>query len=68
MLLVRTCQSHIGDDVYFLNWHNKEVGSFPTLYIDIPGQRIFGSALIWYKSEEEMVELFDSAVITRVER
>ena len=57
----------IDDDVYFLNWHNKELGAFPTLYIDIPGKRIFGSALIWYRSEE-VVELFDSAVITRVER
>ncbi len=58
----------IDEDVYFLNWHNTEVGSFPTLYIDIPGKRIFGSALIGYKSEEETVELFDAAVITRIER
>ncbi|MEM8766089.1 MAG: hypothetical protein AAGE43_01495 [Pseudomonadota bacterium] len=58
----------IDEDVYFLNWHNKENGNYPTLYIDIPGKRIFGSAVIGYNSEAETVDLFDSAVITRVER
>lgn len=56
----------IDDQVYFIDWHNEAVGSFVTLYIDVPRSRIFGSALIWYKSEQP-VELFDAAVITRAE-
>jgi hypothetical protein len=54
----------IDDQVYFIDWHNEPVGSFVTLYIDVPRSRIFGSALIWYNSEKP-VELFDAAVITR---
>ena len=54
----------IDDQVYFIDWHNEPVGSFVTLYIDVPRSRLFGSALIWYKSEKSM-ELFDAAVITR---
>jgi phenolic acid decarboxylase len=56
----------IDDQVYFIDWHNEPVGSFVTLYIDVPRSRLFGSALIWYNSDES-IELFDAAVITRAE-
>ena len=56
----------IDDQVYFIDWHNEPVGSFVTLYIDVPRSRLFGSALIWYNSDEP-VELFDAAVITRAD-
>ena len=57
----------LDDDVYLVRWHNKDAGSYVTLYIDLPRNRLFGSALIWYSSEEP-VELFDAAVISRVSR
>ncbi len=56
----------IDDQVYFIGWHNEPVGSFVTLYLDVPRARLFGSALVWYNSDEP-VDLFDAAVITRAE-
>ncbi len=55
----------LDEKVYFVRWHNKDVGSYVTLYIDLPRSRVFGSALIWYSSDEP-VDLFDAAVISRV--
>ena len=57
----------IGTGIYLVNWHVVEAGSFPTLYIDIARRRVFGSAIIGYRSAEPFL-LFDSAVISRVER
>ncbi|GAB5415755.1 MAG: hypothetical protein Cons2KO_33580 [Congregibacter sp.] len=57
----------LDEDVYFVRWHNKDAGSYVTLYIDLPGDRLFGSALIWYSSDEP-VDLFDAAFISRVSR
>ena len=56
----------IDEKVYFIDWHNKAVGSFVTLHIDVPRSRLFGSALIWYNSDKP-IELFDAAVITRAD-
>ncbi|MEM1434270.1 MAG: hypothetical protein AAGG11_09470, partial [Pseudomonadota bacterium] len=56
----------IDEQVFLVRWHNVDAGSFVTLYIDLAGKRIFGSALIGYRSEEP-VELFDSATITRID-
>lgn len=55
----------LDDGIYFLRWHNTEVNSFVTLHVDLPRRRVFGSALIWYGTENE-TELFDAAVITDV--
>ena len=56
----------IDNGVYLINWHDVGPGSFPTLYIDIPSKRVFGSAIIGYRSDEPFV-LFDAAKISRVE-
>lgn len=57
----------LDDQVYLVRWHNKDVSSYVTLYIDFPRSRVFGSALIWYSSDDP-VDLFDAAVISRVSR
>lgn len=57
----------LDEQVFFVRWHNKEVDSYVTLYVDLPRQRVFGSALIWYSSDNP-VDLFDAAVITRISR
>ncbi len=57
----------LDEQVYFVRWHNRDVGSYVTLYIDFPRSRVFGSALIWYSSDNP-VDLFDAAVISRVSR
>ena len=57
----------LDEQVYLIRWHNKEVGSYVTLYIDLPGKRVFGSALIEYSSDNP-VDLFDAAIISRVSR
>ena len=57
----------LDEEVFFVRWHNKDAGSYVTLYVDLPRSRVFGSALIWYSSDDP-VDLFDSAVISRVSR
>jgi hypothetical protein len=55
----------LDERVYLVRWHNRDVGSYVTLYIDLPRRRVFGSALIWYASDDP-IDLFDAAVISRV--
>ena len=58
---------HVRDEIYLVNWHDKDNSNFVTLIIDLARKRIHSSALLYYGSENE-VESFAEAVINEAKR
>ena len=56
----------VGDDQYFVNWHEPAAGGFVTLFVDFPAERVCSSVLAGYATDDEQV-FFHSAVVDRVE-
>ena len=54
----------IGDEMYLVNWHDKENKNFTSLIIDLKNKKLFGSALGKYCTEDE-TPIFDEATIKR---
>ena len=54
----------IRDEMYLVNWHDKENKNFTSLIIDLKNKKLFGSALGRYGTEDEMT-IFDEATIKR---
>jgi uncharacterized secreted protein with C-terminal beta-propeller domain len=54
----------IGDEMYLVNWHDKENKNFVSLIIDLKNQKVYGSGLIAYETENE-TSGFDEATINR---
>lgn len=57
----------VGNDQFFVNWHEPDAHGFVTLYIDFKASHVHSSVLAAYASDDEQV-LFHSASIDRVER
>jgi hypothetical protein len=57
----------VGDDQFFVNWHEPEAHGFVTLHIDFQAGHVHSSVLAAYGTDEEQV-LFHRASIDRVER
>ena len=57
----------IGDDQFFVNWHEPEAHGFVTLHIDFKAEQVHSSVLAAYSTEDERV-FFHRASIERVER
>jgi len=56
----------VGDEQFFVNWHEPDVPGFVTLFIDFEARRVHSSVLAAYASAEEQI-LFHSASIDRVD-
>ena len=56
----------LGDDRFFVNWHEPEAHGFVTLYIDFEAGLVHSSVLAAYATDDEQA-LFHSASIDRVE-
>lgn len=52
---------------FLLKWHNQSAKSYVTLLIDIKESRVYGSAIMYYQSDE-LFEIFDEARITQVSK
>ena len=57
----------LGDNRYFVNWHEPELPGFVTLYIDFESGEVHSSLIAAYASDEEQIH-FDTASIESVER
>jgi hypothetical protein len=57
----------VGEDQFFVNWHEPEAHGFVTLYIDFQAGHVHSSVLAAYATNEEQV-LFHRASIGSVER
>lgn len=57
----------VGDDQFFVNWHEPDAHGFVTLHIDFKAECVRSSVLAAYATDDEQV-LFHSASIDRVER
>lgn len=55
------------DGQFLLKWHNLNAKSYVTLLIDIKESKVFGSAIMYYQSDE-LFEIFDEASITQVSK
>jgi hypothetical protein len=55
----------LGDDRFFVSWHEPEAHGFVTLYIDFRAEIVHSSVLAAYATDDEQV-LFHSASIDRV--
>ncbi len=49
---------------FLVKWHNLNANSFVTLLIDIKENKIYGSAIVEYLSDDPF-EIFDEATITQ---
>jgi len=58
---------HVRDEIYLVNWHDKDNSNFVTLIIDLARKKIHSSALLYYGSENE-VESFAEAAINQASR
>ena len=56
----------VGDEQYFVNWHEPEARGFVTLYLDLKNDFACSSVLAGYATDSEQV-LFHSASINSVE-
>jgi hypothetical protein len=57
----------VGDDQFFVNWHEPDAHGFVTLHIDFQRGAVHSSVLAAYATDDEQV-LFHRASIHRVER
>jgi len=57
----------VGEDQFFVNWHEPEAHGFVTLHIDFQAGHVHSSVLAAYATDEEQV-LFHRASIGSVER
>ena len=57
----------LGENRYFVNWHEPELPGFVTLYIDFESGQVHSSLIAAYASNEEQIH-FDTASIESVER
>ena len=56
----------IGENQFFMNWHEPEARSFVTLYLDLDRKLACSSVLAGYATSQEQT-LFDSARINCIE-
>ena len=56
----------LGDDQFFVSWHEPEARGFVTLHIDFAGESVCSSVLAGYATDDEQV-LFHAASIESVE-
>jgi hypothetical protein len=56
----------VGDDQFFVQWHEADAHGFVTLYVDFEAERVCSSVLAAYATDDEQV-LFHAASIDRVE-
>ncbi len=56
----------VGDDQFFVNWHEPDARGFVTLHIDFETERVRSSVLAAYATDDEQV-FFHGAAIDRVE-
>ena len=56
----------VGDDQYFVSWHEPKSRGFVTLYLDLENRFACSSVLAGYATDEEQ-SLFHSASINAVE-
>lgn len=56
----------VGDDQFFVNWHEPDAHGFVTLHIDFKAEHVHSSVLAAYATDEEQI-LFHKASIDRVE-
>ena len=56
----------VGDEQYFVNWHEPEARGFVTLYLDLKNKFACSSVLAGYATDSEQV-LFHSASINSIE-
>jgi hypothetical protein len=56
----------VGDDLFFVNWHEPEARGFVTLYLDLKSNFACSSVLAAYATDDEQT-LFHSASVNRVE-
>ena len=57
----------IGEDLYLVNWHDKNNSNFVTLIVNLQQNVLYSSALVYYGTERE-IALFDGAIIEHVMR
>jgi hypothetical protein len=57
----------VGNEQFFVNWHEPDAHGFVTLYIDFKSRIVHSSVLAAYATEDEQA-LFHSASINQVER
>jgi hypothetical protein len=64
--LLYTCKG-TRDGQFLLKWHNLNAKSYVTLLIDIKENKVYGSAIMYYQSDE-LFEIFDEATITQISK
>ena len=52
----------IGEDVYLVNWHEKDKPDFVTLIIDLKQNRLYSSAILRYGTSKEMIHFKESTI------
>jgi len=57
----------VGDQQYFLNWHEPEERGFVTLFVDLKTDFVCSSVLAAYATDDQQA-LFHCATINRVEK
>ena len=57
----------IGDDLYMVNWHEKNKPDFTSLIIDLKNKALYSSAILRYGTDIEMIH-FKEATIKNVKR
>ena len=56
----------VGEDQFFVNWHEPEARGLVTLHIDFEGEKVCSAVFAAYATDEEQI-LFHEAAIDRVE-
>ena len=57
----------VGENRFFVSWHEPELHGFVTLYIDFEAGQVHSSLIAAYASDDEQIH-FATASIERVER
>ena len=57
----------VGEDQFFVNWHEPDMPGFVTLHIDFVSGHVHSAVLAAYASENEQIH-FDTATIDQVNR
>jgi hypothetical protein len=57
----------IGDDLYMVNWHEKDKPDFVSLIVDLKKNTLYSSAILRYGTGNEMIH-FKEATLKNVQR
>ena len=57
----------VGENRFFINWHEPELPGFATLYIDFEAGNVYSSLIAAYATDQEQIH-FDAATIESVAR